>query len=182
MDEKGRTEEELDARTDAEAGPGSESVALPARRGRLTREGLRKLEAELNEAEERLPELGDRIRTIRQMAADLSESGEYYQVLDELSQLQAHIAELRFAIGTGEVAEEPPVAAGRVHLGSTVTLSLNGNQETYQVVGSVESDPLEGRISEDSPLGRALLGHVAGELVRWTSPGGRNAARITKVA
>lgn len=182
MDEKDRAEEKLDAQAEAGAGPGSPGMAPPPRRARLTREGLRKLEKELNEAEERLPELADRIRTIRQMAADLSESGEYYQALDELSQLQAHIAELRFAIGTGEVADEPPVAAGRVHLGSTVTLSLNGDQETYQVVGSVESDPLEGRISEDSPLGRALLGHVAGELVRWTSPGGTNAARITKVA
>ncbi len=151
--------------------------------GRLTTEGLRKLELELKEAQEvRLPYLAERIRTIRQMAADLSESGEYYQALDELSQLQARIAELRFAIGSGEVAEQRPVAAGHVHLGFIVTLSPNGDEETYQVVGSVEADPLEGRISEDSPLGRALLGHVAGELIKWTSPAGVNAARLTKVA
>lgn len=186
MNQKGEELLEIEEEQEQETtrtGRTGQAVELRRRAGRLTPEGLHKLEAELQEAQEvRLPELAERIRSIRQMAADLSESGEYYQALDDLSQLQARIAELRFAIGSGEVREERPVARGHVHLGSVVTLSLDGDQETYQVVGSVEADALEGRISEDSPLGRALLGHASGELVKWTSPGGANSARITRVA
>jgi len=148
----------------------------------LTQEGLRMLEEELKDLEDtRLSELAERIRSIRQMAADLSESGEYYETLDELSQVQARIAEVRLAIGSGEVTEEPPVASGHVHLGSVVTLSIGAHCETYQLVGSVEADPFKGRISEESPLGRALLGHTAGDHVRWRSPGGVHRARITTV-
>ena len=115
------------------------------------------------------------------MAADLSESGEYYEALDELSQVQAQIAEVRLAIGSAEVTEEPSVAPGHVHLGSVVTLSIGAHRETYRLVGSVEADALEGRISEESPLGRALLGHTAGDHVQWKSPGGVHRARITTV-
>jgi transcription elongation factor GreA len=78
------------------------------------------------------------------------------------------------------VADE--AARREVHLASVVTLSSAGGEETYQVVTSVEAEPLDGRISDESPLGSALLGHVAGEVVRWRSPGGANAALITKVA
>jgi transcription elongation factor GreA len=161
----------------------SAAVAEPPRSGGLTSEGLRKLEEELEELEQvRLPELGERIRVIRQMAADLSESGEYFQALDEMSQTQARIAELHFEIGSGDVVTEQRAPAGLVHLGSMVTLAVDGDRETYQVVGSIESDPMKGRISDQSPLGRALLGHVAGDRVKWTSPAGDNEARILKVA
>jgi transcription elongation factor GreA len=150
--------------------------------GRLMPEGLRMLEEELKDLEDvRLAVLADRIRSIRQMAADLSESGDDYQALDEFSQLQAHIAELRLAISSGKLAEEPPVDAGHIRLGSVVTLSIGAHEETYQVVGSVEADALKGRISEESPLGRALLGHAAGDQVRWRSPVGVYRAHITTV-
>jgi len=149
---------------------------------RLTQEGLGMLEEELKDLEDtRLSELAERIRSIRQMAADLFRSGEYYDALNELSQVRAHIAEVRLAIGSGEVTDEPPVAPGHVQLGSVVTLSIGAQQETYQLVGSVEADALRGRISEESPLGRALLGHATGDHVKWRSPGGVHRARITMV-
>lgn len=74
------------------------------------------------------------------------------------------------------------VVRREVQLRSVVTLSSAGGEEKYQVVRSVEAEPLDGRISDESPLGSALLGHVAGDVVRWRSPGGANAALITSVA
>jgi transcription elongation factor GreA len=81
-----------------------------------------------------------------------------------------------------EVPDGRPPATCLVRLSSRVTLSSSGGLETYQVVPAGEAEPLMGRISEASPLGRALLGHLSGDVVRWRSPGGANAALITNVA
>src|SRR5579884_407357 len=158
-------------------------VQLRPRPVRLTREGLRRLEEELRELREvRLPEVAERIRAVRQMAADLSESDECFQALEEMNQVQARIAELELAIGSGEVAEEPRAVEDPVHLGSVVTVSFDGERETYEIVGSVEADPLHGKLSMESPLGQALIGRRVGEEIEWRSPDGVAHGRVEKLA
>ena len=150
---------------------------------RLTREGLERLESDLRELEEaELPEVADRIREIKATSSDLAESVEYSSALDDLARLQARAAELRELIGAGEVLTSPKHARGEVSLGSRVTLAVDGSRETYQVVGTAEADALAGRISEMSPLGRAMLGHHAGDEVTWRSPEGTVTAKLLKVS
>ncbi len=149
---------------------------------RLTETGLRRLQEELDELEEHaLPAVAERIKTIREMSADPAESGELAQAMDEMAQLQARAATLRARIGEGEVVAPEPAAAGKVHLGSKVTLAENSHRETFILVGAAESDATVGLLSEDSPLGRSLLGHRRGDEVRWESPAGENQARIVRL-
>lgn len=150
---------------------------------RLTREGLERLEHDLRDLEETdLPEVADRIREIKATSSDLAESVEYSSALDDLARLQARAAELREMIGAGEVLSGSKTAKGEVGLGSRVTLAVDGSRETYQVVGSAEADALAGRISEASPLGRAVLGRHVGDEVAWRSPEGTVTATLLKVS
>jgi transcription elongation factor GreA len=84
-------------------------------------------------------------------------------------------------IGSGEIVEDHG-PAGVVQLGSTVTLAERHQKETFTIVGSAEADALKGRLSEDSPLGRSLLRHHAGDTVQWDSPAGVYRARIVRIA
>jgi transcription elongation factor GreA len=149
---------------------------------RLTREGLRRLEQELQTLEqESMPAVVERIRAIREMSADPLEGGDYAQAMEEMAQLRAREAVLRTLIGSGEIVEDHG-PAGLVQLGSTVTLAENHHKEMFTIVGSAEADALKGRLSEDSPLGRSLLWHHAGDTVQWDSPAGVNRARIVRIA
>lgn len=154
------------------------SATLQAPPVHLTREGLRRLEHELEWLEKtQLPEVGERIRAIREMSADPLDAGEHAQVMEELAQLRAREAVLRTMIGSGEIIK-PHGARGVAHLGSKVTLAENHHRETFTIVGGAEADALKGRLSEDSPLGKSLIGHRAGDVIQWDSPGGSNRARI----
>ena len=138
------------------------------------------MEAELREV--RLPEVAERIRAVRQMAADLTKSGEYLQALRDMNQVQARIAELEVAIGAGEMIEEPWVPPGQVHLGSLVTVAFDGERETYEIAGSIEATPLHSKLSTESLLGKALIRHQVGDEVEWRSPDGVGHARIVGLA
>ena len=105
---------------------------------------------------------------------DLSENSEYDEAKNEQGKLYSRIAELEAILGNYVVIEEQEKDTGSVRLGSRITvkdLELD-EKETYQVVGSQEADPMNGRISEDSPFGRALLGHEIGEEVEVEAPMG----------
>jgi transcription elongation factor GreA len=154
-------------------------AAAPAR---LTREGLRRLEQELDLIETRaMPDAVQRIRANREMSADPLEAGEQAQAMEDLAQLIEKEAVLRTMIGAGEVVD---VGAphGVAQLGSEVTLREDHHLETFTIVGSAEADALSGRLSEQSPLGRSLIGHRIGDRVEWDSPGGHNRAKIVKLA
>lgn len=151
---------------------------------RLTREGLERLERDLRDLEEiGLLEVADRIREIKATSpSDLAESVEYTSALDDLTRLRARAAELREMIGAGEVLAAPRKTRGEVSLGSRVTLAVGDTRETYLIVGSAEADALAGRISEASPLGRAVLGHHAGDEVSWRAPDGTVKATLLRVS
>ena len=105
---------------------------------------------------------------------DLSENSEYDEAKNEQGKLYSRIAEIENILGNYSIIEEHNADPNSVRLGSKITvLDVEMElEETYQVVGSQEADPMNGRISEDSPFGRALLGRAVGDEVHVEAPAG----------
>ena len=138
----------------------------------LTKEGLRQLEVELDHlVQVRRAEIAERIRHARDFG-DISENAEYTEAKNEQSLVEGRIQTLEAMIRNAVVIEDEPREAGVVAVGASVTVTDEDGDATYSIVGAAEADPLRGRISNESPLGRALMGHRAGDEVEWTSPGG----------
>ena len=114
---------------------------------------------------------------------DLSENSEYDEAKTEQGKLYSRIAEVENILSNYVVIEEDENAGNDIRLGSTVTvLDKEFNEElTYKIVGSQEADPINGAISEDSPFGKALLGHNEGEDITVDAPGGPVEYKILKV-
>lgn len=148
----------------------------------LTKEGLRQLEDELRQlVDVRRSEVADRIRQARDFG-DISENAEYAEAKNEQSLVEGRIQTLEAMIRNAVVIEDEPRQAGVVGVGARVTVSTDDGNETYAIVGAAEADPLRGRISNESPLGRALMGHQAGDEVEWSSPIGTSRVRILSVS
>lgn len=147
----------------------------------LTPEGVEKLKAELEELRgPRRQELAQRLRRAIQMG-DLSENADYIAAKEEQAFLEGRIQELE-ALLRNAVIIETPTDNDVVRLGSTVVVAENGRTpETYQIVGAKEADPRRGRISNESPIGRALLGRRAGEEVEVEAPGGTLRLKILEI-
>lgn len=138
----------------------------------LTKEGLRQLQEELDQlVEVRRGEVAERIRQSRDFG-DIAENAEYAEAKNEQSLVEGRIQTLETMIRNAVLIEDEPREAGVVMVGAKVTVSDEEGDETYAIVGAAEADPLHGRISNESPMGRALLGHRAGDEVEWTLPGG----------
>ena len=150
----------------------------------VTREGLARLERQLEKLEQvRRPQLADIIRTARETGEDPAESGDYVTALEEMDVLEAEISELRRRLAGVTVLRNRSRGGDTAGIGSRVELRFeDGSLERFQIVGPAESDALAGRLSERSPLGRALLGKKAGETVEWSSPAGDEVATVVKVA
>ncbi len=105
---------------------------------------------------------------------DLSENSEYDEAKTEQGKLYSKIAELKALIEKAEIIEKQDMDKGVVALSSRVKiLDVDENEETeYQIVGSQEANPMSGRISDESPIGRGLLGHKVGETVTIEAPAG----------
>lgn len=118
-------------------------------------------------------EVADQIKEARSFG-DLSENSEYDEAKNEQGKLYSRIAEIENILANCSVIEQEPTDTNAVQLGSRITVEDMelGNQEHYQVVGSQEADPMNGRISEESPFGRALLGKAVGETVVVEAPAG----------
>jgi transcription elongation factor GreA len=148
----------------------------------LTKDGLRQLEAELEElVQVRRGEVAERIRQAREFG-DIAENAEYTEAKNEQSLLEGRIMTLETMIRNAVVIEDEPREAGVVGVGASVTVDAEDGEETYAIVGAAEADPLRGRISNESPLGRALIGHRAGDEVEWTSPTGTRTVRVVAVS
>jgi len=144
----------------------------------LTKEGLRQAQAELERLiQVRRAEIAERIRHARDFG-DISENAEYTEAKNEQSLVEGRIQTLEAMIRNAVLIEDEPREAGVVTVGASVTVEDEDGDETYAIVGAAEADPLHGRISNESPLGRALLGHRAGDQVEWTLPGG-DISRVT---
>jgi transcription elongation factor GreA len=148
----------------------------------LTKEGLRQLELELDQlVKVRRTEIAERIRHARDFG-DISENAEYTEAKNEQSLLEGRIQTLEAMIRNAVLIEDEPREQGVVTVGASVTVTDDDGDETYAIVGAAEADPLRGRISNESPLGRALLGHRAGDEVEWTSPSGISRVTILSVS
>lgn len=140
----------------------------------VTDEGLKKLEAELEELKSvKRKEIADKIKVALSFG-DLSENSEYDEAKNEQAIVEARIATLEQMLKNVKVLDESELSSDMVHVGSRVKVyDMEFEEEVlYQVVGSTESDPMEGKISDESPVGKALLGHKAGDIVEVETPSG----------
>ncbi len=148
----------------------------------ITAEGLDEVRQELRElVNVRRPDIVAKIKTAREQG-DLSENFEYHAARNEQSFIETRILELE-AIVKNHVLIESRTANGTVDLLSTVTFAEAGEEpETYRIVGTTEADPAAGKVSFESAMGRALMGHRAGEEVEVRTPSGFTySVRILKV-
>lgn len=147
----------------------------------MTKEGINELKEELETLVARRGEIADAIKTAREQG-DLSENAEYHSAKEDQERTEARIAELEHILANTEVISRPR-SGNKVQLGSTVKLkSKAGKEKSFQVVGTVEADPLEGKISDESPLGEALLGKEVGDSVEITTPAETVAYKVTSIS
>jgi len=140
----------------------------------LTPEGLEKLQNELDELKTvHRKEVNDRIRQAKEYG-DLSENAEYEDAKQEQAFIEGRILKLEQMIRNARLIDESEYAADEVHLGSIVKVKdlKNGQSYDFSIVGSTEADPPNHRISNESPLGRALIGHKKNHEVDVTTPRG----------
>ncbi|MBW7985397.1 transcription elongation factor GreA [Lactobacillus helveticus] len=148
---------------------------MPEKSYPMTAEGKEKLQAELKNLKlVKRPEVIERIKVARSFG-DLSENSEYDAAKDEQSHVEDRIAQVEDMLKYAQVVDADSVDPNEVSVGKTVTYTEVGTDdaETYTIVGSDESDPLNGKISNDSPIAQALLGKKEGETVSITTPGGQ---------
>jgi transcription elongation factor GreA len=142
-----------------------------------------KIKADLDYMETvRTREVAEQLKEARGFG-DLSENSEYDEAKSEQGKLYSKIAELHNLLENAEIVEADVVEQGVVGLGSVVTvLDVEFNEEeTFQIVGSQEANPMEGKLSEESPIGRGLLGHKEGETVTVKAPAGEMQFKILAV-
>ncbi len=150
----------------------------------ITEEGLKKLESELDELKTvKRKEVAEKIKVALSFG-DLSENSEYDEAKNEQAILEGRIAEIENQLKNVRVLDETDINTEAVHVGSTVTVRVKGKKTdaTYQLVGSTEADPLGGRISDESPIGKALIGHKVGEQIEVETPGGLVTLTIRQIA
>ncbi len=151
-------------------------------RYRMSAKRLEELKAELYYMQTvREKEVAEQIKEARSFG-DLSENSEYDEAKTEQGKLYSKIAEYQDLIEHAVVMEESS-DNGKVGIGSVVSVrDMESNAKyTFKLVGSQEADPMEGKISDDSPFGRALYGHGAGEVVHVEAPAGTIQYEITKI-
>ena len=149
-----------------------------------TAAGLEALQAELEELEgDGRREIAARIKTAREWG-DLKENSEYHDAKNEQAHLETRIQRLREKIADAVVVEEDDVRAGGVvGLGSTVVVrDQDGREQTWQIVSSRDAAPGEGRVSVESPMASALMGHGSGDQVAVALPRGTRTLTILSVS
>lgn len=149
----------------------------------LTKEGLKKYEDELKELTvHRRHEVAQKLKEARAQG-DLSENAEYDAAKDEQSEIENRIKVIEDILKNSEIVDETEYEEGKVGIGSVVKLKDMAAKEEieYKIVGSSEASSLDGSISNESPLGKALLGHEAGETVKVNAPIGVLKYKILKI-
>jgi transcription elongation factor GreA len=149
----------------------------------MTLAGKEKLEQELEFLKSvKRKEVVERIKIARSFG-DLSENSEYDSAKEEQAFVEGRITTLENMIRNAKIIEEAEMSTDGVTLGRSVTfIELpDGEEETYIIVGSAEADPFEGKISNDSPIARSLMGKKVGDEVNVQTPGGDMVVRITEI-
>lgn len=145
----------------------------------ITEVGKQELEAELAELKGRRGDIADKIANARDFG-DLSENAEYDSAREEQGLVESRIAEIEDILLNAELIKS--TGSKTVVLGSKVELKTGAKTVTYYVVGPVEADPLEGKISNESPIGVALMNKKVGETATITTPKGDTSYEIVSIA
>ena len=144
-------------------------------------EGYEKLTANLQALRSERPKIVDAIEEAR-AHGDLSENAEYHAAKERQGQVEAQIAEIEDRVSRAQIIDPASLSGDKVVFGATVTvLDDNEKKQRYQIVGMTEADARQGRISYDSPLGRALIGRQVGEEVEVTVPSGDRFYQVKKI-
>ena len=147
----------------------------------LSKEGLEKVRHELDEMINlRRPEVAARIQEAKQHG-DLSENAEYEDAKNQQAFIEGRIQSLTSLIKNAIIIDEQH-STTQVQIGSTVVVESDDGRETYTIVGSAEASPRDGKISNESPVGRALLGHKKGEKIHVTVPAGAFTYKIVGIS
>jgi transcription elongation factor GreA len=149
----------------------------------MTLAGKEKLEQELEQLKTvKRKEVVERIKIARSFG-DLSENSEYDSAKEEQAFVEGRITTLENMIRNAKIIEEGELSTDAVSLGRTVTFVElpDGDEESYTIVGSAEADPFEGKISNDSPIAKSLMGKKVGDEVTVQTPGGEMNVRITSI-
>lgn len=147
---------------------------------RLTRAGVDELQAELDTLIAKRAGIADAIKSAREQG-DLTENAEYQSARADQERNEARISELENIVQNAEIIRKPR-GDSKVQLGSTVKLKGTGKSKEFQVVGTVEADPLSGKISDESPIGQAMLGKKVGDTVEITTPTDTHAYKIASIS
>lgn len=145
----------------------------------LTQEGYEKLKTELADLKKRRKQVAERIKVAREFG-DLSENSEYDDARNEQSFVEGKIEEIEEMMANAKIVAKKAGAA-KAEMGSTVTLELDGEKFSYELVGANESDPINGKISVESPLGHSVIGKGKGEQVEINGPSGKVLWKIVGV-
>jgi transcription elongation factor GreA len=144
-------------------------------------EGYEKLTADLQALRQERPRIVDAIEEAR-THGDLAENAEYHAAKERQGQIEAQIAELEDRVTRAQIIDPASLSGDRIVFGATVTvLDEDDKKQRYQIVGMTEADARQGRISYDSPLGRALIGKQVGEEVEVTVPSGDRFYQVKKI-
>lgn len=149
----------------------------------MTQAGKEKLEQELEYLKSvKRKEVVERIKIARSFG-DLSENSEYDSAKEEQAFVEGRITTLENMIRNAKIIKEEEMGGDTVALGRSVTfIELpDGDEETYTIVGSAEADPFEGKISNDSPIAKSLIGRSVGDEVTVQTPGGEMNVRIVSI-
>jgi transcription elongation factor GreA len=150
----------------------------------LTREGMQALEERLQEfINVKRPEVAERLKRALEDGGELTENTEYEDAKNEQAFIEAEIARMTLILRNAQLIDEEKLTHDRVQIGSRVVIVEVGTKEKeeYQVVGSAEANPLLGKISDESPLGKALLGKKVGDKVTVHAPAGDTVFKIEKI-
>jgi transcription elongation factor GreA len=146
----------------------------------LTQEGVDELKSEHAALVAQRPDVAGRIKQARELG-DLSENAEYQTAREEQDRLETRIAELEHILQSSQIIKKPK-SNGEVRLGSVVTLKNGGKPVKYHVVGTIEADPTNHKISDESPIGKALLGKKVGDTAEIKTPAETIAYKVIEIA
>jgi len=145
----------------------------------VSKEGLEKMREELQHLKtSKTREVAERIERAKDLG-DLSENAEYAEAKEEYAWTQGRIIELEDAINRARVIEAAD--SERVSIGCRVGVDINGRKKEFTVVGTTEADPLRGRVSNESPIGQALLGKKVGDVAEVQAPSGPIAYKVLSI-
>jgi len=144
----------------------------------LTKEGVKELQNELADLKAKLVDVVEAIKVARDQG-DLSENAEYHAAKEDQERVDNRMAEIKHILANAEIAK--PGSKNKVGIGTTVILKNGGKPVEYHIVDSVEADPLEAKISDESPIGKALIGKKVGDKVEIKLPAGNKTYEVKEI-